>query len=88
MKKYFIYILFALLSYAILSSGVAAQIIEIPFAGDIEDVSIEYKDRFGGSVVGSAHSIGFSILNSVKVILSAVLLIYVVYIGVQMIISL
>ncbi len=88
MKKYFIYILIALLWYTLLYNGVWAEIIDIPFAGDIEDVSIDYRGNFDGSVVNSVNSIGFSILNTVKVILSAVLLIYVVYIGVQMIISL
>jgi len=88
MKKYYIYLLFALLWSVALFNGVFAEIIDIPFAKDIENVSVEYKNQFGWSVVGSAQSIGFSILNSVKVILSAVLLIYIVYIGVQMIISL
>lgn len=88
MKKYFLYILFAVISFLILQSPAAAEIIQIPIAQEIENVSIEYKDRFDWSVVGSAQSIGFSILNTVKVIVSAVLLIYLVYIWVQMIISL
>ncbi|MDC0506034.1 hypothetical protein OAN96_00390 [Candidatus Gracilibacteria bacterium] len=65
-----------------------AEIINIPYSPDIEDVSVEYKGGFGGSIVESINSVGFSILNTLKIILSGVLLIYLVYIGVQMIISL
>ena len=87
MKKYFCYIFLSLsLIFAFQTSF--ADIINIPFTPDIEDVSIEYKWWFGGSLVDSVNSLGFSILNTIKVILAWVLLIYVVYIGIQMIISL
>ena len=60
-------------------------IIEIPDAENIEKVSIE--PPVSGGMVGNINNIGFSLLVSIKYILSWVLLIFMVYIWIQMIIS-
>lgn len=76
-----------LLAWLAIQNGFA-EIINIPYSPDIEDVSVEYRGWFGGSIVDSVNTVGISILNTLKIILSGVLLIYLVYIGVQMILSL
>jgi len=68
MKIYIYSILVLLLGLCILQTSFAG-VINIPSAPDIVDVSVEYKAKFGGSVVDSVNTLGFSILNSLKVIL-------------------
>lgn len=48
----------------------SADTINIPYTPHIEDVSIEYKDRFGGSLVDSVNYVSVSIMTTIKVILS------------------
>lgn len=87
MKKYIYYIIFSALLLTIHQVGFA-DIINIPHSSDIEDVSVEYKDGFGwSSIVDSINVLGFWILSTLKIILAWVLLIYIVYIWIQMIIS-
>jgi len=87
MKKYcYILIISALLFWVFYSAS--AGTINIPYTPHIEDVSIEYKNRFGGSIVDSVNYVSISLMTTIKVILSWILLIYIVYIGIQMILSL
>jgi hypothetical protein len=68
---------------------IQAGLIDIPTSSsvqDIKNVSIKYN-AWSGDAVAQVNTIGFSLLRIVKVILQGVLLIYVVYIGVQMIMS-
>jgi Type IV secretion system pilin len=66
------------------SSGGGGQGVIIPNVKEIKDVSIAYN---GGNdwIVGSINALGFSILRTIKLVLQGVLLIYVVYIGAQMV---
>ncbi len=66
--------------------NINAAILDIPVKSDITRVSIGYNQA-GGDVTSQINSVWFSILRTLKVILQWVLLIYVVYIGVQMIMS-
>ena len=86
MKKYIFYII-GLIATLFIFDASFADIINIPYSPDIRDVSIEYRWGFGGSLVDSANSLGFSLLNTLKVVLSGIFLVYIVYIGIQMIMS-
>jgi hypothetical protein len=77
----------ALVQFAIPS--ISAGLIEIPTGysvSQVKDVSMKYNAGSGDAVT-QVNSIGFSILRIIKVVLQGVLLIYVVYIGIQMIMS-
>lgn len=59
-------------------------VVNIPNVKGIENASLQYNST-GGGIVENVNNIGFSILRTVKLVLQWVLLIYVVYIGAQMI---
>lgn len=62
-----------------------AWVVEIPWATKISEVSI--KANTNGDFIGSINTIWFRLLKTVKTILEWVLILYIVYIWVQMIIS-
>lgn len=62
-----------------------AGVVEIPTQKDITRVSISYNSS--GDIVDNVNTIGFSLLKTVKVVLQWVLLIFLVYVGVQMIMA-
>ena len=62
-----------------------AWVVDIPEHNDITNISIDYNES--GDVVENINTIGFSLLRSVKVVLQWVLLIFLVYVGIQMIIA-
>lgn len=85
MKKILKIILPLLLIFWFLFSTVQAWIVEIPTSEKITDVSIDAP--ITNNLVNNVNNIGFSLLRTVKLILSWVLLIFIVYIWIQMIIS-
>lgn len=87
MRKYILYALIFVI-WINFFQPLFADIVNIPYASDIEKVSVEYKWGSNGSIVDTVNGVGFSILNTLKIILSWVLLIFLVYVWVQMIISL
>jgi len=62
-----------------------AWVVDIPEHEDITNISITYNQK--GDIVDNVNTIGFSLLKTVKVVLQWVLLIFLVYVGVQMIMA-
>ncbi|NUJ97441.1 hypothetical protein HGA92_01485 [Candidatus Gracilibacteria bacterium] len=88
MYKKFIKIIFLFLS--IIGVGLYyensfAGAIDIPKQTSLSNVSIKYSGS--SDITGTLNDLGFSILQTVKVILQGLLILFLVYVGVQMIIS-
>jgi len=88
MWKYIIKILLVLSLFCIatFSIDVFAESFEIPWTTEITDVSIEYNGT-GGDPVSSIEQIGFQILTTLKLIIQGLMVIYIVYLGAMMIMS-
>ncbi len=79
--KFLVFAIVALMGMSFLDSFAK---VDIPNVTAIKEASIAYS--WGGSnIVGSINNVWFSILRTAKLILQWVLIIYVVYIGAQMI---
>lgn len=74
-----------IVSFLIIKEIGFAWVVDIPEHKDITDISITYNQK--GDVVENINTIGFSLLKTVKVVLQWVLLIFLVYVGVQMIMA-
>ncbi len=89
MKKYFSYILLAIFAFCMSlilgSEHVFAAAINIPGTSEIQSVSANIG--VSSNPVATVNSVGFEILRIVKLIIMGLLVIYVVYIGAQMIMS-
>lgn len=85
LKKYIFAMILLVISIAISYQQWFAGIVPIPSQSSISNVSIQYS--WSSDITGTINNIWFSILRTVKVVLQWLLIIFMVYVWVQMIIS-
>ena len=73
------------IAFNILSFDVFAWVVDLPNAEEIKQVSISKSSSW--DIVDNINDIGFSLLKTAKLIISWVLIFFIVYIWIQMIIS-